>query len=182
MRYDEVEGLPPGQFKRLTGVKRETFERMLAVLRQREQQKKRSGRPSKLSPAEQLWLRLMYWREYRTQFHIAQSYGIHEANAKRIIRKVEGALADSGEFKLPGKRAVRADEGVEISFVIVDVTETPIERPKKSKSSATAARKSGTPSYGHSPALVGLVPKGARAAQLGNTAAHRYKLRQRAHP
>jgi hypothetical protein len=57
---------------------------------------------------------------------------------------VEGALAESGEFKLPSKRAVRADEGVEISFVIVDVTETPIERPKKSKSSATAARKSGT--------------------------------------
>ena len=145
MRYDEVEGLPAEQFKRLTGVKRETFERMLTVLRQREQQKKRSGRPSKLSPADQLLLTLMYWREYRTQFHIAKSYGIHEANANRIIGKVEGALAASGEFKLPGKRAARSDEGVEISFVIVDVTETPIERPKKSKDSATAAKSDGTP-------------------------------------
>ena len=145
MRYDEVEGLPPGQFKRLTGVKRETFERMLAVLRQRGQQKKRSGRPSKLSLADQLLLTLMYWREYRTQFHIAQNYGIHEANANRIIRKVEGALAASGEFKLPGKRAVRADEGVEISFVIVDVTETPIEKPKKSRDGATAAKSDDIP-------------------------------------
>ena len=144
MRYEEVEGLPPEQFKRLTGVKRETFKRMLAVLSASEQRKKRSGRPSKLSLADQLLLTLMYWREYRTQFHIAKSYGIHEANANRIIRKVEAALAASGEFKLPGKRAARSDEGVEISFVIVDVTETPIERPKKSKSSATAARKSGT--------------------------------------
>ena len=145
MRYAEVERLPPEQFKRLTGVKRETFERMLTVLRQREQRKKRSGRPSKLSLADQLLLTLMYWREYRTQFHIAESYGIHEANANRIIRKVEGALAASGEFKLPGKRAAHADEGVEISFVIVDVTETPIERPKKSKDSATAGRKNDTP-------------------------------------
>ena len=145
MRYDEVEGLPPGQFKRLTGVKRETFERMLTVLRQREKQKKRSGRPSKLSLEDQLLLTLMYWREYRTQFHIAQSYGIHEANANRIIRKVEGALAASGAFKLPGKRVARADEGVEVSFVIVDVTETPIERPKKSKGSATAAKSDDIP-------------------------------------
>lgn len=79
MRYDEVEELPPGQFKRLPGVKQETFELMLSVLRQREQDKKRSGRPSRLSLADQLLLTLMYWREYRTQFHIAKSYGIHIA-------------------------------------------------------------------------------------------------------
>jgi len=145
MRYEEVEGLPPEQFKRLTGVKRETFKRMLAVLSASEQRKKRSGRPSKLSLADQLLLTLMYWREYRTQFHIAKSYGIHEANANRIIRKVEAALAASGEFKLPGKRAVRADEGVEISFVIVDVSETPIEKPKKSRDSATAAKSDDIP-------------------------------------
>lgn len=145
MRYDEVEELPPEQFKRLTGVKRETFAQMLKVLKESEQRKKRSGRPSKLSLADQLLLTLMYWREYRTQFHIAKSYGIHEANANRIIRKVEAALAASGAFSLPGKRAVSSAEGVEISFVIVDVTETPIERPKKSKSRATAVRSDDTP-------------------------------------
>jgi hypothetical protein len=86
MRYDEVEGCQR-QFKRLTGVKRETFQLMLSVLKQSEQDKKRAGRPSKLSLADQLLLTLMYWREYRTQFHIAKSYGIHEANANRIIAK-----------------------------------------------------------------------------------------------
>lgn len=134
MRHDEVEGLPPGEFKRLTGVKRGTFERMLAVLKEGEGWKKRSGRPSKLSLADQLLLTLMYWREYRTQFHIAKSYGVHEANANRIIRKVEGALSASGVFKLPGKRAVRSAEGVELPFVVVDATETPVERPKKTAS------------------------------------------------
>lgn len=95
--------------------------------------------------ADQLLLTLMYWREYRTQFHIAKSYGIHEANTNRIIRKVEAALAASDEFSLPGKRALRSDEGVEISFVIVDVTETSIEKPKKSSEAATAARNDDTP-------------------------------------
>ncbi len=56
MRYDAVEGLSPREFKRLTGVKRETFERMLEVLRQSEQRKKRLGGPSKLSLADQLLL------------------------------------------------------------------------------------------------------------------------------
>ena len=146
MRHEEVdEGLPPGEFKRLTGVKRETFEQMLGVLQQSERRKKRSGRPSKLSLADQLLLTLMYWREYRTQFHIAKSYGVHEANANRIIRKVEGVLAASGAFRLPGKRAVRSGEGVELSFVVIDATETPVERPKKSSGAVTAGRKNGTP-------------------------------------
>ena len=87
----------------------------------------------------------MYWREYRTQFHIAKSYGIHEANANRIIRKVEGALAASGAFKLPGKRAVRSAEGVELPFVVVDATETPVERPKKSSGAVIAGKRNGTP-------------------------------------
>ena len=37
------------------------------------------GRPPKLSRADQLLMTLMYWREYRTEFHIAQSYGISES-------------------------------------------------------------------------------------------------------
>jgi hypothetical protein len=62
MRYEEVNGMPPGQFKQLTGVRRDTFERMLSVLNQSEQKKRRSGRPNKLSLADQVLLTLMYGR------------------------------------------------------------------------------------------------------------------------
>lgn len=62
MRYDEVEGLPPDQFKRLTRVKRETFTQMVSVLGASELQKKWAGRPSKLSLADPLLLTLRYWR------------------------------------------------------------------------------------------------------------------------
>ena len=131
MRYEAIHELKSEAFKRLTGVKPEVFKQMVGVLREAETRKQKSGRPSKLSLEDKLLLAMSYWREYRTQFHIAKSYGIHEANANRIIRKVEGALAASGAFKLPGKRAVRSDEGVELSFVVIDATETPVERPKK---------------------------------------------------
>ena len=89
MRYETIEDLKDTDFKRLTGVQRETFDQMLKVI---EKSLRAFGRPTKLSRADQLLLTLMYWREYRTEFHIAQSYGISEATVCRTIRKVENAL------------------------------------------------------------------------------------------
>ncbi len=75
----------------------------------------------------------MYWREYRTQFHIAQAYGISESAVCRTIQKVEDVLINSGQFRLPGKKALQPSDTV-IEIVLVDVTEQPIEHPKKTTS------------------------------------------------
>jgi hypothetical protein len=45
-------------------------------------------------------------------------------------------------FKLPGKKVLQPSDH-EIEFIVVDVAETPVERPKKSNSLTTAARRSG---------------------------------------
>jgi hypothetical protein len=100
----------------------------------------RFGRPPKLSRADQLLMTLMYWREYRTQFHIAQAYGVSESAVCRTIQKIEDALLNSGQFRLPGKKALQPSDTV-IEIVVVDVTEQPIERPKKSNVGTTAARR-----------------------------------------
>ena len=92
MRYEAVKDLSPKAFKRLTGVKPVVFGEMIGVLREAQRHKKKSGRPGKLSLEDKVLLTLMYWREYRTQFHIAASYGVHEATACRIIRQTEDAL------------------------------------------------------------------------------------------
>ena len=139
MRYDEVKELKPEAFKRLTGVKPAVFAQMIVVLREAEGHKKRAGRSSKLSLEDRLLLALSYWREYRTQFHIAVSYGVHESTANRIITKIEDVLIASGKFSLPKRREV---EETEWTVVLVDVTETPIEKPKK-RSGATIAARSG---------------------------------------
>jgi hypothetical protein len=84
---------------------------------------------------------LMYWREYRTQFHIAGSYGISEATVCRTLKKVEDALMRSGEFRLPGKKVLQPSDTL-IEIVLVDASEQPIERPKKSKTNTSAAKRS----------------------------------------
>jgi hypothetical protein len=84
---------------------------------------------------------LEYWREYRTQFHIATSWGISEATVCRIVQKVETYLMESGEFRLPGKKQVHQNT-YEWTVLVVDVAETPIERPKKNRGGTTVVRKS----------------------------------------
>jgi hypothetical protein len=145
MSYEQVKDLPPAEFKRYCGVRPETFCRMVEVVSGHLSRKRRvSGRPTKLSVEDQVLMTLEYWREYRTFFHIAKSWGIHESSVWRTIRRVEDILTKSKAFKLPGKRVLQPADH-EIEFVVVDVTETPVERPKKSRSLTTAARRSGTP-------------------------------------
>jgi hypothetical protein len=141
MRYEEIKEWKEQDFKRLTGVQHETFKKMLAVLNR---ELPSFVRPTKLSRADQLLITLMHWREYRTQFHIAGSYGISEATVCRTINKVEDALVRSGEFHLPGKKVLQPSDTI-IEVVLVDVSEQPIERPKKSKNGTTAAKRSVTP-------------------------------------
>ena len=129
MRYETIQHLRDKDFKRLTGVQRETFEKMLAVV---EKGLRNFGRPTKLSRADQLLMTLMYWREYRTEFHIAQSYGLSESTVCRTIQNIENVLVCSGKFRLPGKKALQASDTV-FEVVLVDVSEQAVERPKKAK-------------------------------------------------
>lgn len=140
MRYETLGTLNAKEFKRLTGVCRDTYEKMLSVL---EEGIRNFGRPPKLSRADQLLMTLMYWREYRTEFHIAKTYNVSESTVCRTIQKVENVLISSGAFRLPGKKALH-DSASLIGVVLLDATEQPIERPKKNSDATTAARRSDT--------------------------------------
>lgn len=127
MHYASIQHYNVPAFKRLTGVHRATFEQMVSLLRQT---LPAGGRPCKLCVPDQLLLTLMYWREYRTQFHIACTYGLSEATICRTILKVEDALVRSGQFTLPGKKALLSGD-CPFEVILVDATECPIQRPKK---------------------------------------------------
>lgn len=146
MRYEEIKNRKPADFLRLTGVQPAVFEQMVEAVRS---QVRHFGRPCKLSLPDQLLLTLMYWREYRTQFHIAQTYGVSEPTVHRTIGKIEAALMACGQFRLPGKKAL-CEPSLEVQVVVVDATESAIERPQKNSRSTTAARKSGTPTKARS--------------------------------
>jgi len=65
---------------------------------------------------------------------------VHESTAYRIITTVENLLIGSGEFRVPGKKKL-LEPNHEIEVVVVDVTESPIERPQKNKSDTERGKK-----------------------------------------
>lgn len=144
MRYATIKGLKDEEFRRLTGVKRKTFDEMALILsKAKSLQKARGGKPNGLAIEDELLMMLGYWREYRTYFHIGQTYGKSESQAYRIIKWCEDTLAKSKAFRLPGRKAVAASER-QFDVILIDATETPIERPKKDSAVTTRVKRSGT--------------------------------------
>ncbi|OKH28739.1 transposase family protein [Chroogloeocystis siderophila] len=130
MRYREMEHLSKPKLKRLCRVSRETFSEMVAVLRPHVDRQGQRGGQAKLSVEDQLLVALEYWREYRSQFHIGVSWGVHETTVGRIVRKVEDLLVKCGKFRLPSQRQL-SQPGWEWKVMVVDVGEIEIERPQK---------------------------------------------------
>ncbi len=145
MRYEQVKSLRDVEFKRLCGVKRHTFEAMRAELNKAQETKTKPGRPCRLSLEEQLLMTLSYWREYRTLFHLAADLGVSEGTASRRVRWVEDVLVKSGRFALPRRSGRFTHLPGRLKVVVVDATETPVERPKKNSAGSTAASARATP-------------------------------------
>ncbi len=143
MDWEGIKELSEVEFRRLTGVKRGTFEEMAGVLRASRKEKLSKGGPNpKLKIEEILLMTLEYLREYRTYFHISKSYGVCESYAYKLIRWTEDTLIKSKLFSLPGRKAlVKSD--VEYEVILIDATETPIERPKKNKNTSTRGKRKG---------------------------------------
>jgi hypothetical protein len=64
-------------------------------------------------------------------------------NTYQTIKWVENVLIKNGTFSLPGKKALLAED-TDYEIVLIDATETPIERPKRGKKSIIPGRKNGT--------------------------------------
>ena len=141
MRFIEVSEYSEQQFMRLTGVKRGVFEMMIEVV---SQSQRTFGRPRKLSVEDQVLLTLSYWREYRSQFHVASSFGVSEATVCRTVKKVENALLKAKRFHVPGKKALH-DGSLDLTVIVVDASEQRIERPQKNSAGSTLAKRNATP-------------------------------------
>ncbi len=148
MLWENVKHLPNLSFRRLTGVDIKTFNLMYKAvkaddLRKAKKRGNNRSRPFKLSFEDQILLTLMYYREYRTMFHIAVEYGISEASVSRTIDKIESIINKIKQFQLPGKERL---SGTNHSFevVIIDATESPIERPKKTNNGTTPVKRKHT--------------------------------------
>jgi Helix-turn-helix of DDE superfamily endonuclease len=129
-KYSVLSKLSGNQFRRYTGVIRYTFDIMTIIIAEYDRKTKlKEGRPCNLCLEDQILMLLEYYRENRTFFHLGTSYGLSESNAYRTIIKIENIIIESGYFRLAGKKILLNDK--KIKRILVDVTETPAQRPKK---------------------------------------------------
>ena len=147
-KIDKFERINEENFKRVVGVKRATFEVMVKEYKKAEKERKKGhkvgGRKPKLCEEDRVLFMLEYYREYRTLYHMGIDYGISEGQASKVVQDVESVLIKSGKFSLPSKRVLYEAES-EIEFIIIDATESPIQRPKKSKKDTIQERKNNIP-------------------------------------
>jgi hypothetical protein len=130
-KYEAVSKLSPIEFRRLTGVQKTTFIEMIAVIKEAENKgTSRRGKPPHLSIEDKLLMTLEYLREYRTYFHLGQSYGLSESACYRNCRWIEDTLIKSKTFSLPGKKALLRSNA-EFEIILIDATETPIKMVQK---------------------------------------------------
>lgn len=129
--FTSLSSLSPAEFKRLTGVSRPIFDRMVEVVTPTVLARQHKGGPRfKWGVEDMILMTLAYWREYRTYFHIALDYDISESQCFRTVKFIEDTLTKDNRFHIQGKRALleKKEEG---RYIIIDVAESPIERPQK---------------------------------------------------
>jgi hypothetical protein len=103
---------------------------------------KRRGCHAKLALEDILFMALKYRRQYVTQKELIFEFGVGEAAVHDWIVWTENTLVKSGGFRLPGKKALLEDNDIEVA--LVDVTESPIERPEKNSVAGIPAKRSAT--------------------------------------
>lgn len=146
MHYQTLKNYDNKVFKRLTGVDKDLFNQMVAVVRQAYHNRKYKGRPHSLSFEDQVLMTLNYLRTYKSQLELARIYNLSDSNVNRTIIKVENLLMQSGLFDLP-KRSFKPSNTNDTVFdyVVIDVTEVACQRLKKSKNSSIVVNKNNTP-------------------------------------
>ena len=128
-------------FKRLYGVKPVTFNKMLSLLQKEfDDMHKSGGKPPKLTPEDKLYITFKYLREYRTMDSIAAEYSVCKGTVCLSIQWVEDTLEKDGTFALPGKKVLKR-KSTSIEYIVVDVTESPINRPKKNQKEYYSGKK-----------------------------------------
>ena len=143
-KYKIVKNYSESKFKTVTGVTPATFNAMCEVLKAAyEEAHKNRGRHRKLTCENMLLMTLEYYKEYRTQECIGASYDLSKSNVSEVIKWVEETLIASKLFRLPGKKKL-VDPDATIEVVVVDTTETPIQRPKRGQKRYYSGKKNDT--------------------------------------
>jgi hypothetical protein len=140
-KYEKLQKLIDSDFKLITGVTRELFEKMLEILRHKYKITHAKGGRKGVPVELKLTIALEYWREYRGMRHMALDYDIPKSTLCDCITWVEDVLNESEEFKLKELKEQFKPGQSDIKIVLIDVTEQPIERPTYGQKDSYSGKK-----------------------------------------
>ena len=140
--YERTKNFKDEDFQINFGVKVDTFFTMLEILEKayNEQHRKGGRHLSKLSILDKLVITLTYYREYCTMQHLSFEYGVSKMAISKAVGWVEEILSKDSNFTLPVKRILQEEN--EIQVVLIDATESPIQRPQKNQEKFYSGKKS----------------------------------------
>ncbi len=89
LKFIEFKDISYKEFYRWTGVKNKTFEKIVKIFKEAEnQQKYYGGRKNKLLIEDRLLMTLEYWREYRTYFILEKVLALANQVVIEILNKL----------------------------------------------------------------------------------------------
>ncbi len=141
-RFEEIHTLSPEEFKRTTGISEESFRYLLNQLRalltcEREKAPmKRRGKKSAHSLKDKLLLTLYYLRHYVTFSTLGQIFGICESYSNKIYHRISEILVKV--FHVDSRKRLM---NTDLEAILIDVSEQPIERPKKEQKDYYSGKK-----------------------------------------
>jgi hypothetical protein len=131
----------PYNFRRITGLRLETFEKLVLQVRpvfeKLEAIKLRHGRLSHLPTLEdKLLCVLMYYRTYISHVFLGYLFNLHNSNICRLLRKMEPLLAK--KISIKKDRSLTAEKVLKL---LADVSEQPTQRPSKKQKKSYSGKK-----------------------------------------
>jgi predicted DNA-binding protein YlxM (UPF0122 family) len=139
---ERIRQLKEASYQETFGVRKQVFDRMFTVLVEAHSVlHSKGGKPAKLTVLDKLVITLDYYKDYRPMNRIAFDYSVTKNAISKSVSWVERTLIKNGQFHLPNKRAL-SESNFEV--ILVDATESAVERPQKNSENGIPARKSDT--------------------------------------
>jgi len=139
---ERIRQLKETSYQETFGVKKRVFDMMLTALREAYSiLHSKGGKPPQLTVLDKLVITLDYYKDYRPMNRIAFDYGVTKNAISKSVAWVEHTLIKDSQFHLPNKRKLSESD---FEVILVDATESAVERPQKNSESGIPARKSGT--------------------------------------
>ena len=125
------------KFHRTFGIHKAEFRRLLGIVESwMEKKHKEGGRPFRLTAYDRLAITLFYIRQYNTMEIIANYWGIWKGTVCKACNETMACLVTSGVLRLEGMKKLKPGD-----IVVIDVTESPVDRPGKGQKEFYSGKK-----------------------------------------